>query len=59
MVDPIFSYKVEAFMALVYLLGLCFVCYFKSCYAYHEAHPKDVIVIRFFDFCSGDKLHHR
>ena len=46
-------------MALIYLLGLCFVCYFKSCYAYYEAHPKDVVVIRFFDFCSGDKLHHR
>lgn len=56
---PILSYKVEAFMALVHLLGLYFVCYFKSCYAYYDAHRKDVLVIRFFDFCSGDKLHHR
>lgn len=56
---PLSSYKVEAFLAIVYVVGLYTASSLTTNYARLKKKKRDHFVLRFFDVGAADKLHQR
>lgn len=56
---PWLSYRVEAFMAIIYIVAMYTACSLSSARVLLARKKKDVLLIRFFDACAAGQVHQK